>query len=185
QIRQSALQALGYYTGAIDGAYGPGTRGAVREFQRANGFDETDALSPLQTVSMICNAAESKGDAASQNALGVMYALGLGVVQNTDLALDWLRRASDQNYGEAFYNLALIYGSDRLALSYRLCDVPEDQRRARDYWRQARRLGVPQTQNTLWEERRSSLPQRGAFDDDRNDRSFAENELEDVCVNER
>ncbi|MEL7030010.1 MAG: hypothetical protein AAGL49_12575, partial [Pseudomonadota bacterium] len=119
--------------------------------------------SPLQTVALVCNAAESKGDAASQNALGIMYALGLGVRQNTDLALDWLRRSADQNYGEAYYNLALIYGSREIASSYRLCDVPEDQARAAEYWRQAGRLNVAEAQATWDSFKRSqgsSLPSR-------------------------
>jgi len=183
RIRQQALQALGYYTGDIDGAYGPGTRGAVRQFQRTLGFDETDALSPLQTVSLVCNAAENKGDAASQNALGVMYALGLGVRQNTDLALDWLRRAADQGYGEAYYNLALIFGSERIASSYRLCDVPEDQARAEEYWRQAGRLGVAEAERS-WkafrESRAGRLPQRGTYDDKTGDRQIADGD--EVCV---
>lgn len=35
---QARLQTLGYYTGEIDGQYGPGTREAVRLFQEQNGL---------------------------------------------------------------------------------------------------------------------------------------------------
>jgi hypothetical protein len=35
---QRALQRLGYYAGAVDGAVGPGTRNAITQFQRANGL---------------------------------------------------------------------------------------------------------------------------------------------------
>lgn len=35
---QSRLYALGYYTGEIDGQFGPGTREAVTAFQKRNGL---------------------------------------------------------------------------------------------------------------------------------------------------
>jgi murein L,D-transpeptidase YcbB/YkuD len=35
---QTILTSLGYYTGAIDGAYGPGTAAAVQAFQTAEGI---------------------------------------------------------------------------------------------------------------------------------------------------
>ena len=36
---QERLQALGYYTDAVDGQFGPGTRDAVIAFQKKNGLD--------------------------------------------------------------------------------------------------------------------------------------------------
>ena len=36
---QERLQALGYYTDAVDGQFGPGTRDAVIAFQKNNGLD--------------------------------------------------------------------------------------------------------------------------------------------------
>ena len=36
---QERLQALGYYTDAVDGQFGPGTREAVIAFQKKNGLD--------------------------------------------------------------------------------------------------------------------------------------------------
>ena len=36
---QTRLRALGYYSGEIDGQFGPGTRDAVRFFQQVNGLD--------------------------------------------------------------------------------------------------------------------------------------------------
>lgn len=49
---QSRLQVLGYYTGAIDGQYGNGTREAVRLFQEQNGLG-TDGIVGSQTRSVL------------------------------------------------------------------------------------------------------------------------------------
>ncbi|WP_165793524.1 peptidoglycan-binding protein [Hyphococcus luteus] len=142
--RQRALKALGYYNGAIDGKYGAMTRTGMRAFQREFGFDETGALSALETVLLICQAAETKSDRDSQNVLGIMYAAGLGVVQNTDLGLEWFERAASRGSVEAYYNLARIYGTGTILSSYRLCDIVENDDRARAYYQDAARLGHPE-----------------------------------------
>ena len=49
---QKRLQALGYYTGEIDGQFGPGTRDAVIAFQRNNGLD-ADGLAGTETLSIL------------------------------------------------------------------------------------------------------------------------------------
>jgi peptidoglycan hydrolase-like protein with peptidoglycan-binding domain len=41
---QSRLQKLGYYRGAVDGAYGPLTAEAIRGFQADNGLPITGDL---------------------------------------------------------------------------------------------------------------------------------------------
>ncbi|MEL6359980.1 MAG: peptidoglycan-binding protein [Pseudomonadota bacterium] len=141
--RQRALKALGYYNYAIDGTYGRRTREAVRSFQREIGFDETGALSSLETVLLICQAAQAKSDADSQNILGIMNAAGLGVVQNTDLALEWFERAMQRGSADAAYNLARVYATGTILSSYRLCDAPSNDARAKSYYDDARRLGHP------------------------------------------
>ena len=45
---QEALKWEGYYDGAIDGAFGPGTRGSMSAWQSANGFDPTGVLTTYQ-----------------------------------------------------------------------------------------------------------------------------------------
>ncbi|MFK7752051.1 MAG: serine protease [Sedimentitalea sp.] len=45
---QIALQAAGFYNAAIDGAFGPGTRGSMRAWQSANGYEESGILTTLQ-----------------------------------------------------------------------------------------------------------------------------------------
>ena len=45
---QAALRWKGFYAGAIDGAFGPGTRSAMARWQGANGFDRTGILTTVQ-----------------------------------------------------------------------------------------------------------------------------------------
>lgn len=45
---QAALRWRGFYEGAIDGAFGPGTRSAMTDWQGANGFDRTGVLTTAQ-----------------------------------------------------------------------------------------------------------------------------------------
>ena len=49
---QKRLQALGYYTGEIDGQFGPGTREAVVAFQKNNGLD-ADGLAGTETLGVL------------------------------------------------------------------------------------------------------------------------------------
>jgi len=141
--RQRALKALEHYNGNIDGKYGPMTSEAVRSFQREFGFDETGALTPVETVALVCHAAQTARDVESQNLLGVMYAAGLGVVQSTDLSLEWLERASRRGDADAAYNLAILYGTGTVLSSYRLCNIPQSPERADSYLTQAVDRGHP------------------------------------------
>jgi len=140
-LRQAALAALGYYTGTIDGTYGSETRRAVRAFQRELGYDETASLSPRQTAQLMCHAAQTARDPSVQNVLGIMHAVGLGVVQNTDLALEWLEMAAVRGDADANFNLAVIYGTGAVFGSYRLCAIVENPERADAYLRDAAELG--------------------------------------------
>ena len=140
-LRQAALMALGYYSGAIDGAYGAETRRAVRAFQRELGYDETASLTPRQTSQLMCHAAQTARDPGVQNVLGIMHSVGLGVVQNTDLALEWLEMAAVRGDPDANFNLAVIYGTGAVFGSYRLCAIVENPERADAYLRDAADLG--------------------------------------------
>ena len=143
RLRQRALRALGYYAEEIDGAYGPATREAARNFQRELGYDETGSLSPRQTTLLICHAAQTARDPQLQNALGIMYAAGLGVTQNTDLSLEWFETAARRNDPDAHFNLSIIYGTGAVLGSYRLCGLVENPERADAYLRDAAGLGHP------------------------------------------
>ena len=54
QAVQTRLAQLGYYTGSIDGVFGPTTRDAVAKFQIANQLNVTGSLSPdtLQSLDL-------------------------------------------------------------------------------------------------------------------------------------
>ncbi|MEM8987543.1 MAG: peptidoglycan-binding protein [Pseudomonadota bacterium] len=147
--RQRALSAHGYYDGNIDGKYGPMTRQAVRDFQRGYGFSQTGDLTPIETVYLFCSAAEIKDDPQSMNTLGLMYLTGLGVVQNTDAGLNWLKEASRRSNINAKYNLALAYGTATVKSSYELCDIPENLQRADAWLVEAANLGHPTAQKLV------------------------------------
>ncbi|WP_300543776.1 peptidoglycan-binding protein [Maricaulis sp.] len=140
-LRQRALSALGYYTGEVDGAYGPMTRRSVRDFQGDMGFDQTGALTPSETVTLVCHAALTARDTYAQNLLGIMFATGLGLEQNIDTALEWLEAAAERGHGGANFNLALMYGTGTVQGSYRLCGIVESPERADSYLRRAADLG--------------------------------------------
>ncbi|MEM6728460.1 MAG: trypsin-like peptidase domain-containing protein [Pseudomonadota bacterium] len=53
RLLQIALQAEGYYTGAIDGLFGRGTRGSMSSWQRDKGFEATGVLTTLQRAALI------------------------------------------------------------------------------------------------------------------------------------
>ena len=139
--RQRALYAKGHYGGRVDGKYGPATRRAVRAFQRELGFSETGDLTPIQTVYLICSAAQVHADPGSINLLGVMYISGLGVVQNTDAGIRLLKQASGRGMADAKFNLALIYGTGTVASSYRLCGIVENLQQADAYLEEAADAG--------------------------------------------
>lgn len=141
--RKQALKALGYYDGPIDSVYGPNTRAAIQKFERDFGFEETGDLTPLETVYLVCSAAQNANDAKSVNVLGIMYVTGLGVVQNTDTGLTWLKKAASRGEPSALYNLALLYGTGVILSSYQLCDLPEDVQIADSYLGEAAARGQP------------------------------------------
>jgi TPR repeat protein len=81
---------------------------AVAAFQSSQGFEPTGYLVPPQTVRLIQMAAVD-GDAVSQDRLGIMYAKGVGVPQNFVRAEKWFTRAANQRYGDALFNLYVLY----------------------------------------------------------------------------
>lgn len=54
-VLQEALQWEGFYTAAIDGAYGPGTRRSMREYQAAMGYEPTGVLTTRQRAEILEN----------------------------------------------------------------------------------------------------------------------------------
>ena len=141
--KQTALSALGYYNGNIDNRHGPESREAIRDFQGDLWFDQTGVLSAEQTVLLICGGAQIAKDIGAQNVLGIMYASGLGVRQNTDFALDWLESAAQRGDADAAWNLALMYGTQTVLSSVRVCDAVQNAERADSYLNEAANAGHP------------------------------------------
>lgn len=50
---QTALKWAGFYTAAIDGSFGRGTRGSMAAWQTANGFEPTGVLTTLQRAELM------------------------------------------------------------------------------------------------------------------------------------
>ena len=159
---QQALHALGFYDSRIDGRLTPETRAGITKFQRAMELDETETLTPLQTVYLMCNAAQTANDPSSQNVLGIMYATGLGVVQNTDLAVHWLQQSAEHGCADAALNLAILFGSGTIQNSYRLCDIAMSAASADEYLIEAATHGQVAAQQ--WINRYSKKVARTAQD---------------------
>ena len=81
---------------------------SIKRFQLTAGDDATGILTAEQSVRLIQTAA-LRGDAESQNNLGVMYAKGIGVIRNFVRAQYWFQKAADQRYGAAVYHLGVLY----------------------------------------------------------------------------
>jgi hypothetical protein len=86
--------------------------------------------------------ASIRGDAASQNALGVMYAHGIGVLRNYVRAESWFKKAADQRFGAALYHLGVLYkvGPD---------GIHQDLSKANDYMTASALAGFRPTMNQL------------------------------------
>ena len=59
---QSALQWFGFYTSAIDGAFGPGTRASITAWQVAQGVEETGVLTTKQRSALLGERARIEAD---------------------------------------------------------------------------------------------------------------------------
>lgn len=107
-VIQYALQGLGLYGGAIDGILGSGSAAGIRRFQGRRGAAQTGRLTPAETVALITAAADA-GHVQSETALGVLFAMGVGVVQDGAAAVSWLKRAAARGDPDALYNLGILY----------------------------------------------------------------------------
>ena len=66
--------------------------------------------------------------------LGTMYQVGLGVAQDSNKAVELLRRAVDAGVGVAAHNLGTIYAAG-------MPGIPADPQRSRTYYLKAKALG--------------------------------------------
>jgi TPR repeat protein len=86
-------------------------------------------------------AKAEKGDAYSQNLLGVMYDDGKGVEQDFKEAVKWCRKAADQGYVNAQTNLGTMYDNGE--------GVLEDDKEAFKWFRKAADQGHANAQYNL------------------------------------
>lgn len=113
----------------------------VRRFQASLVDPPTGRLTAAESVRLIQTAA-LKGDASSQNALGVMYAHGIGVLRNYVRAEFWFRRAADQRFGAALYHLGVLYKAGPEG-------IHQDLSKANDYFTASALAGFKPTMNQL------------------------------------
>ena len=114
---------------------------AIARFQATIGDDPTGRLTAPQIVRLIRAAAE-RGDAASQNTLGVMYAKGVGVPINYVRAEYWFQKAADQRYAAAMYHLGVLYKAGPAG-------IKQDLSKANDYFTASALAGFKPTMNQL------------------------------------
>lgn len=117
------------------------TAQGVQRYQSSLVDAPTGRLTASESVRAIQTAA-MRGDAQSQNALGVMYAHGIGVLRNFVRAEFWFKKAADQRYGAALYHLGVLYkvGPD---------GIHQDLSKANDYFTASALAGFRPTMNQL------------------------------------
>jgi TPR repeat protein len=123
--------------------WGHGEPKGIARFQLTLAEEPTGKLTAAQAVRLIKTAAV-RGDAQAQNALGIMYAKGIGVGRNYVRAAYWFQKAADQRYGAALYHLGVLYkvGPD---------GIKQDLLRANDYFTSSAFAGFRPTLNQLKE----------------------------------
>jgi hypothetical protein len=139
---QQALWFLGW-TRTPFARWGGGDGKAVARFQATIGNDPTGHLTPLEVVRLIQTAAQ-RGDAASQNTLGVMYAKGIGVPLNYVRAEYWFKKSGDQRYAAALYHLGVLYKVGPNG-------IKQDLSKANDYMTASALAGFRPTMNQLYD----------------------------------
>ena len=81
---QSALAWFGYYDGAIDGAYGKGTRGSFAAWQTTKGFDPTGVLRSAERAQLLAEEAAEKSlygfDLVTESESGIEAVLPMALI---------------------------------------------------------------------------------------------------------
>lgn len=127
---------------------------AVSRYQATLLAEPTGKLTAAQRVRLIQTAA-LRGDAPSQNTLGVMYSKGYGVLRNFVRAEYWFKKAADQRYAAALYHLGVLYkvGPE---------GIKQDLSKSNDYMTASALAGFRPTMNQLQDLlfRAGAAPQR-------------------------
>ena len=164
-LLQSALAALGFYRGQIDGDVGQKSRTAIRAFQFAMARENptlsdeevrnqvTGALSNEQKVELIERAA-LREHPQSMYVYGIMHARGIGIPVDGGEAVRWWEKSAGYGYPLAHYALGRAYrfgidGKNR---------VDPNLTQATFYYGQAAALGYAQASKELKELRYEPNP---------------------------
>ncbi len=82
---QTALGWYGFYTAAVDGSFGPGTRNSMAAWQGANGFEATGVLTTAQRAALIINyqtdQAEFGFETITEAEAGIEITLPMSLIQ--------------------------------------------------------------------------------------------------------
>ena len=108
------------------------------QFQQANAA--YDASNYKQAFRLLQPFAQ-KGNASSQNKLGLMYENGLGVAQNDKQAVAWYQKAAQQGFALAQFNLGNMY--------YNGTGVAQDYQQAFAWFQKAANQGNADAQYNL------------------------------------
>jgi len=147
---QHALWFLGFNPTLTRWANGTLQFKAASRLPAADGEPPSGRLDRFQVVRLIQMAA-TRGDAASQNTLGVMYAKGMGVPINYMRAAYWFSKSADQRNGAALYHLGVLYEKGPEG-------VRQDLPKANDYFAAAVAAGFKPAMNQLTELLATALP---------------------------
>ena len=162
---QQGLAAAGFDPGGADGVFGPGTRAALRAWQRARGASATGYLTRESAAELRAEGAEARAaalerlrlaednrvnrlqraaeqpHASAQHKLGVMYAKGRGVGRDDTEAVRWFRRAADNGSADGQTWLGHMYQNGR--------GVGQDDAESVRWYRRAIKKGNADAQDNL------------------------------------
>ena len=93
------------------------------------------------TILHIWKPLAEQGDVDAQNDLGMMYAEGVSMPQDQEMAAQWFRRAAEQGYAAAQFNLGVMYEEGR--------GVPQDDKVAAQWYKRAAEQGYAVAQFNL------------------------------------
>ncbi len=82
---QQCLAAYGYYSGGIDGDYGPATKSAVKKLQKAKGLKQTGTADAATIAAMFNEVASASGTAGTKGKSGI-----------TTESLSWFKDGQDR-----------------------------------------------------------------------------------------
>jgi len=89
----------------------------------------------------VCLESAEQGDAYAQNIVGVSYASGDGVAQDSEAALLWFRKSATQGFAKAQSNIAIAYLDGN--------GVKRNHTEANRWWKLAAAQGEPHAQFNL------------------------------------